>query len=251
MGTLAEPVLVGRDEELKELQALLYSAVEGKGNAVFVSGEAGSGKTSLVRDFLNSTKSKGVTVLAGWCLSDAATPYFPFIEAFNSYFNRLEQEQPMNLHRPGEPLGFAGTGQAANMNWGITAWLAGPKPAERPGKPKVVSPEVWKDQVFAGVAGTLHAMASEEPIILFIEDIHWADSASIALLHYIARSIYNSERILVLATFRSEELTADAEGRSHPLHETLRLMKREELFKEIKLSGLEQDSVKSIAQSML
>ena len=61
----------------------------------------------------------------------------------------------------------------------------------------------------------------KRPIILFIEDIHWADSASLALLHYVARATKNCERILVLATFRSEELMADAEGRPHPLAETL------------------------------
>ena len=52
--------------------------------------------------------------------------------------------------------------------------------------------------------------ASRKPVILFIDDVHWADSASLALVHYIARTIY-SERVLVLATFRSEQLVPDAE----------------------------------------
>jgi predicted ATPase/KaiC/GvpD/RAD55 family RecA-like ATPase len=134
---------------------------------------------------------------------------------------------------------------------GITAWLAGTRFAEKLGKPQMVSPQVWKDQVFAGVAQTLHSIAIQEPIILFIEDIHWADSASLALLHYVARSVNNSERILILATFRSEELTADAEGHPHPLAETLRTMEREDLYTEIKLSNLDQTNVSKMAENMI
>ena len=82
---LAEPILVGRESELKELKKILKATLEGKGNTVFVSGEAGSGKTRLTNEFLNYAKDKGITVLSGWCLSNAAVPYFPFVEAFDSY----------------------------------------------------------------------------------------------------------------------------------------------------------------------
>ena len=248
---LAEPALVGREQELEELQRHLTLALEGKGNTILVSGEAGSGKTRLTREFLNTAREKRVAVLAGWCLGDAATPYFPFVEAFNSYFARLEEDQPASLPKPGEPLGFAGMAQAGSVDRGITAWLAGPRPIERTGKPEELSPQVWKDQVFAGVARTLHEISVHEPIILFIEDIHWADSASLALLHYVARAVNNSERIMVLATFRSEELTADAEGHPHPLAEAMRLMRREDLFSEISLSSINQSNVSKIAENML
>ena len=59
-GVLAEPVLVGRERELQELESFLKSAAGGKGKTVFVSGEAGSGKTRLTREFLNLAKKKGV-----------------------------------------------------------------------------------------------------------------------------------------------------------------------------------------------
>jgi predicted ATPase len=248
---LSEPVLVGRESELEELTRHLNSAFQGKGTTVFISGEAGSGKTRLTREFLNSARKRGVAVMAGWCLSDAAAPYFPFVEAFNTYFASFEQEEPVSLQKPGAPLSLSGAAQMVSEELGVTAWLTGPKPAEKPGKPQVISPQVWKDQVFAGVAKTLHVIAAQNPIILFIEDIHWTDSASLALLHYVARAINNSERILVVATFRSEELTADAEGRPHPLAETLRAMRREDLFTEIKLSSLDKGNVSKIAENMM
>jgi tetratricopeptide (TPR) repeat protein/KaiC/GvpD/RAD55 family RecA-like ATPase len=251
-GVLAEPVLVGRERELEVLESFLNSAVEGKGKTVFISGEAGAGKTRVAREFLNIAKKKGVAVLAGWCLSDAAAPYFPFVEAFNSYFASLhEEEQPVSPQQLGTPLGLAGAAQILSEERGITAWLTGPKPTEKPGKPEALSPQVWKDQVFAGVAKTLHAISVQEPIILFIEDIHWADSASLALLHYVARAVKDSERILVLATFRGEELTADAEGHPHPLAEALRMMRREDLFTEIELSNLSQADVSKIAENLM
>jgi len=66
---MAEPVLVGRERELEELMHYLDSAFDGKGTTVFVSGEAGSGKTRLAHEFLNLAKQKGVGVMAGWCRS--------------------------------------------------------------------------------------------------------------------------------------------------------------------------------------
>jgi KaiC/GvpD/RAD55 family RecA-like ATPase/tetratricopeptide (TPR) repeat protein len=249
LGVLAEPVLVGREKELEELDSLLNVAVEGKGKTVFVSGDAGSGKTRVTREFLMSAMKAGVAVMAGWCLSDAQVPFFPFIEAFNSYFASSETEQDSGFSQPSEPLNLSF--QTIAEERGITAWLTRTEQALKPGKPETISPQVWKDQVFAGVAKTLHTIAVNGPVVLFIEDVHWADSASLALLHYIARAVNGSERVLVLATFRSEELTADAEGRPHPLAETLRMMRREELFTEIKLSSLNQACVSKMAESMM
>ena len=79
MSKLAEPVLVGREHELEILQQNLDLAVQGKGTTVFVSGEAGSGKTRLVNEFLSASKQKrDINQLSGWCLSKSGVPIFPF-----------------------------------------------------------------------------------------------------------------------------------------------------------------------------
>ncbi len=248
-GVLAEPVLVGRERELKELESFLESAADGKGKTVFVSGEAGSGKTRLTREFLNAAKKRGISVMAGWCLSDAAVPYFPFIEAFNAYFASFEEEDQVSLREPGAKIG--GPAQIGIEGREIATWLAGPEPLEKMGKPEPLSPQVWKDQAFDRVAKTLLTISIHGPLVLFLEDVQWADSASLALLHYISRVVNNSERILVLATFRSEEVTADAEGHPHSLEEEMRLMSREDLFSEIKLSNLNQGDISVIARNMM
>jgi predicted ATPase len=106
-GVLAEPVLVGRERELKELESFLKSAIEGKGKTVFVSGEAGTGKSKLALEFLNLAKKKSISVMTGWCLSDAAVPFFPFKEAFNAYFASFDEEQLAVLEPPGFKIGGA------------------------------------------------------------------------------------------------------------------------------------------------
>lgn len=230
--TLPDPILVGRKSELEELKQFLDSALKGKGTTVLISGEAGSGKTRLVNEFLNIIKKKEITILSGWCLSNATLPYFPFVEAFSSGLSSREG------------------GAIVSQQLSMRSWLSEAYPTEKLEKNKTVAPQVWKDQAFASVTRELLFMSSVKPLILVLEDIHWADSASLALLHYISRAIVN-EKILFFVTFRSEELGRDVEGRPHPLAETIHLMGREGLFKEFKLTNLDQDGVRGIAESML
>jgi tetratricopeptide (TPR) repeat protein len=222
---LPKPIMVGRERELAELLGFLDSAVEGKGVTVFVSGMAGSGKTRLAAEFLDIAKSKGVTVLAGWCLSNAAVPYFPFVEAFDS----LTVDEV-----------------SSSLQVGLKSLLS------RLEKPEIHenNPQIWKDQTFAAITEELLLISTKTPTILFIDDVHWADSASLSLLHYISRAI-SAERIAVLVSFRSEELNSPSDGQPHPLVDTLRLLRRENLCEEIKLANLQEPEVGKILESML
>jgi predicted ATPase len=100
------------------------------------------------------------------------------------------------------------------------------------------------------VRKALSSIPTKNLAVLFLDDVHWADSASLALLHYISRTLA-SERLLVLATYRSEDLKEDEKGRPHPLLETLRLVRRDNLFREIKLSGLSPTDVALLAENMI
>jgi len=213
---LADPVLVGRERELKELQILLDSVVKGKGKTVFVSGEAGTGKTRLVREFLSSVKhEKEIITLTGWCLSDACVPYFPFKEVFKAYFSTFTaKDDSANPQRSAtanpqeEELSKAEETE-------LKVWISGSTSSGNLGKFEGLAPQAWKDLTFATVTKTLFSLSTKKPTILFIDDVHWADSASLALLHYISRAI-TTQRILILAAFRNEELNPDEEGRPHP-----------------------------------
>jgi tetratricopeptide (TPR) repeat protein len=170
--------------------------------------------------------------LLGWCLSNATIPYFPFIEALS--FNLPSKENKSDF----------------SQHLSVKSWLVEPYQTSRPERNGIGTPQIWRDQAYSAVTRELLFMSSVKPLILVLEDIHWADSASLALLHYVSRAIAK-EKILILATFRSEELTAGAKGYPHPLVETLRLMGREGLFREIKLVNLDQEGVRGIAESMV
>jgi tetratricopeptide (TPR) repeat protein len=238
---LSEPILVGREHELEQLQSLLDSAIKGKGSTVFLSGEAGSGKSRLAREFLALARNKGANILVGWCLSSAAVPYFPFIEAFNAFFASKEETSLQQQHQVNIKV------EQKN----VASWLSGSRSWEKTSDIEPLSPQVWKDQAFDRVAKTLLTISSKEPVVFFLDDVHWADSASLSLLHYISRVINHAEKILIFASFRSEEVTVDAEGRVHPLEEEMKAMSREDLFSEIKLSSLNATDYSVIAQNML
>jgi tetratricopeptide (TPR) repeat protein/KaiC/GvpD/RAD55 family RecA-like ATPase len=245
-GILAEPVLVGREREVEELMRCLDEVSEGRGTTVFISGEAGSGKTRLVNEFLNIAKEKEINILTGWCLSNFAVPYLPFKEAFNAYFKTRKTQEQENA-RLRQPKGQAEPCEYTEAE--IKAWLSSPQ-VEKPEKLQNLTPQGWQDLAVTAITKTLLSISEKKTTILFIDDAHWADSASISLLHYISRSICTT-RILVLATYRSEELSPDIEGRPHPLLETLRLMRREDLIREIKLPNLNQTSVAALAEKMV
>ena len=111
-------------------------------------------------------------------------------------------------------------------------------------------PEAWKDQVFYRVNKELLFLSAKKPLILTLEDIHWADSASLSLIHYLARQVV-SERILILATYRKEELNIEVEGQPNPLSKVLLLLGRDDLSREVALSNLSVDDIGRIAKNML
>ena len=232
--TLPNPILVGRKSELEMLEQFLGLSLKGKGTTVFISGEAGSGKTRLITEFLENAKKKDVTILFGWCLNEAAVPYFPFVEAFDSYLAMSEDEGA----------------SAINQKMSLKSWLSTTNQSELNEKFVNLQPQVWKDRAFHGVTEELLFLSAKKPLILVLDDIHWADSASLSLLHYLARKV-GSERILILATFRSEELSADSKGHPNQLSKVLLLMGRDALFTEISLANLDKHDVGRIAESML
>jgi predicted ATPase len=237
-GLPTEPVLVGRDKEIEQLMRCFDSALNGKGITVFICGEAGIGKTRLVNEFLGLSRKTGAKILKGWCLSEAAIPYFPFIEAFNFYLSTMN-DTPMK--------------KAMTKHLGITGWLRGPEVFRESDTRELLStPGIERDRTFEATATALLRLSSDKPVILFLDDLHWADHLSLALIHYVTRRCRNSH-LLILGTYRSEELVRTEEGKLHPLEETIFAMSREDLLTKMELSCLNRvdfpELLKSIFQS--
>ena len=177
------PVLVGRDEEARRLRAALEAARTGRGSAVFLAGEAGIGKSRLVREIARAAAERGLTVLAGRAVARGApTPFRPFAEALTSAgrAGRLPASEELDPFRP--VLGRL-----------IPEWRP-PQPA--PGE---------ESPVFLGeaVLRLLRALAPRAGCVLVLEDLHWADRETLALLEYLADNLA-AERVLCLATLRDE-----------------------------------------------
>ncbi len=233
---MLEPVLqaqfVDRTNERNLLTAAVDRVVEQKkGQVIFLSGEAGVGKTRLVDWLLAQLDNRpDVIVARGYCLADISIPYFPFSEAINKL---LEQKKHLAPHVIG-----------------ISGWLMGSKSdrLDRRGTPDL---KTERDQMYENMLRLFEKISSgNDTFLLCLEDMHWSDSASLSLLHYLARNIGDS-KVLILCTYRLEELADMEPGKQHPLLETLQLMNREHLFEKIELKRLDEPSTKGLLNSML
>ena len=231
----AEPALVGRDHEIEQLTRYLHSALNGKGSTVIISGEAGVGKTRLVNEFLNLANKKRTRVLAGWCLSEANIPYFSFREAFNNYLSSMSNAKKKSVILK----------QLRTTGWFEDQDLT----QERRKHELYLTPQIERDRTFEAASRVLLQLSAKEPLILFLDDLHWADPLSLALLHYLSRECRNS-RLLVIGTYRSEEL-AHINGESpHPLEETMFSMRREDLLTEMELARLRRNDIPKLLKSI-
>ncbi len=229
-------VFVGRELEIRMLSQHLDSVLNGKGTTVFISGEAGVGKTKLVNEFLGLAEKMGIRVLKGWCLSEVAPSYFPFTEAINSLMSVISDEKAK----------IAMTKQLRP-----TGWLEGSGFMQTFETDDLyLAPKIEKDKTFEAVTRTFLSLSSEEPLILFLDDMHWADHLSLALLHYLARKSGNS-KLLIIGTYRSEEIIPSKEEAVHPLQNTLHSMSREDLMVKIELNPLKRTDFPELLEAVL
>ncbi|HVS68783.1 MAG TPA: AAA family ATPase [Mycobacteriales bacterium] len=199
MAAGVETPLAGRVGELAELASLVGLGPDGKaGGAVLLGGDAGSGKTRLAKEVAGQALSAGWRVLVGHCLDfgDGSPPYLPFSEALG----RLSNERPEMT--------------AALVEANPTLARLHPvhrRLAEADGTPEPTQRAALMDAVY----DALLTLASDSPLLVVIEDVHWADQSTRDLLHWLfTRGI--EAPVTIVATYRSDDL-----HRRHPLRATL------------------------------
>jgi predicted ATPase len=240
--------LAGREEELEFMMGFLGEAISGKGTLVLLSGDAGIGKTRLVEEFRSMAVATGCRFLLGCCLPGAPSPYLPFLDVFQrcvaakvvdiSFLSQMGI--PVRSSRMMTPRNL----QASTEGAGTT------DSDHSKGESMDADARTSSERVLFSVLQMLSEMSIEKPVVLCIEDLHWADSASVQLLHFIARNAYEL-RVLLLGTYRPENIGLDASGGSHPLLETLRIMRREGVCHEIGLRDLSVEELKIAIEGML
>jgi DNA-binding CsgD family transcriptional regulator len=187
------PVVVGRDAETAQLRAALERAAGGHPAIVVVAGEAGVGKTRLVHDL--TCQAGGAVALTGGCLDvgDGVLAYAPLVEALRPLVGLLDTAE---LERV---LGGA-RGELARLVPELGP-AATPRPAEGPLAPT---------RLFELLLGVLHRLAEGGPVLLVVEDLHWADQSTRDLLGFLVRNLRGG--VALVLTYRSDEL-----HRRHPL----------------------------------
>ena len=223
MATLAQTRFVGRRAELERLEQSWAEAAAGRPVTWVVGGDAGVGKSRLVREFVTRATANGATVLIGGCvdLADHGLPFWPFIEAIRTHIAELDDDERADVLGPGGPE--------------LTRMLP-----ELTGQPVAVGSAAGasaQGRLFELLLGLLERLAQHRPLVLVVEDIHWADRSTRDLLAFLARTL-RTERIMVIATHRADELY-----RGHPLRPFLAELYRARVVRLLELRPFTRDEV--------
>ena len=233
LGGLVRGRMVGRDTEIDALRRSWSEASLGRGGMVMVSGEPGSGKTRLARELIDYARITGGTVLSGGCYElEAATPYLPFVEALRAWVHQSSDDE---LRDAVGDSGAELSRLAPELASRIGPFPEGPE----------LSAAERRLRLFDGVARLLIHLADTAGLVLFIDDLQWADQASLSLLHYLVR-LAGRERLLILGCYRDTDL-----DRSHPLSEALDQWNRERAAVRVHLGRLEFDGTSALVTVLL
>jgi len=220
---------VGRGPELEKLEGYLQQAIDGIGHLVFITGEPGIGKTSLSDEFLRRARTRypGLLVSRGRCVEQYGTgeAYLPFLDAIGALLEGPGRERLTSLMRTYAPTwcmelpaAFASTGAFERLQQETIG--------------------ATKERMMREMGDALGMFAASSPIVLLLEDLHWADPSSVDLLRHICQRI-SAQRLLIAGTFRPE----DIERSNHPLKSYKAEMQAHHLCEEIALRSLDREHI--------
>jgi DNA-binding CsgD family transcriptional regulator/tetratricopeptide (TPR) repeat protein len=228
-GRLVSPTLIGRADELAALEAALDHAVAGTPIHQLVAGEAGVGKSRLVRETASLAAARGFRVLTGGCadLGEGGVPYGPIVEALRTLVRGLEPSAVDSI------MGAA------------RADLARLVPALGSAPDGATPTEFVAPRLLDGVLGVLQRLAEARPVLFVVEDLHWGDAATREAIAFLARQL-QSDRVLLLMTFRADEL-----HRRHPLLPWIAELERSGRIERISLARLDEAQTAELLEAIL
>jgi len=217
---------VGRQQEIAALRWQLDEARRGRGSLALVSGEMGMGKTRLVKQFARSLAHPEQATLWGSCYEgDWHPPYGPWVEALRSQLPAIEQGQMLHA------LGPEAWSLAQLLPELRAAWPDLPAPA-------ALGPEQERLRLYDAMTQVLLTLCQQTPLLLVLDDLHWADADSLRLLRHVGHSLGRMRAVLIVV-YRE---AGDA-ARSSSLLQTITSLKHETNYREIVLGGLDRDHV--------
>jgi DNA-binding SARP family transcriptional activator len=219
---------IGRGAELEMLAEYRRAAAAGRGALVLIGGEAGIGKTRTVREFAAACEAHGAHVYAAATTHPETVPYQPFADLLRAAAPLLG-----NVHV--DPLWLAAIAPLAPA-------IADYAP-ELPALPPVDAARE-RGRLFEACADVWEAIAVRRPVVLVIEDVHWAGSATLALLEHLARRSA-AANVLIVATYREDELAL-----AHPLRAVRRRLEHEGTAFHLALPRLTREAVEQLVRAL-
>jgi len=276
---LAESRFVARTTELKRLRETLDLSLAGKGQLCFLTGEAGAGKSTLALEFSRQAQAAHADLLMAVGNCNAQTgigdPYLPFREILGQLTGDVESKltqgaiSPENASRLQSFLSVSGravvelgpdlidiflpgAGLVARASALVTGDGGWRKKLDRLREERTSRPLMdesprgnlqsgQQSHIFEQFTRLIIELAAQRPLIIVLDDLHWADESSTSLLFHLARRITDS-RILVLGTYRPEDVAYGRGERRHPLESVVNEIKR--LYGEVQLPLAEDDEAK-------
>lgn len=229
--------IVSREDELAVAADLWKKASSGEGNVLLISGEPGIGKSRLAREISAIARLERAATLVGECYAEGGAPFSPMAAPIQQGLALLP------------PQGGGNPGQRHPLLPQHLADLIALTPALRLEYPEIqlnpkLDPQSELQRLYESVAVLFTALSERQAVLVLIEDVHWADSGSLALLRHLARRL-RAARILIVLTYREVEL-----DEARPLHELLLYLNRERLASRIKLTRLNKEKTREMLSVM-
>jgi DNA-binding winged helix-turn-helix (wHTH) protein len=228
--TAAQPqaadVFVGREAAMAELRQGLAEAIAGRGRLLLLVGEPGIGKTRTAEEIAAEAARRGVGVVTGRCYEGEGAPAFwLWVQVLRACVHERDTARLRAELGPG----------AADVA-GLVPELRQRYP-DLPDSP-VIPAEQARFRLFDGIATFLHNASTAQPLLVVLDDLHWADPSSLQVLQFLARALRRSH-MLVVGAYRDVELRRD-----HPLAQVLGELAREPLCRRVLLRGLDEADVR-------
>ena len=225
-------VFVGRESELRQLQAAYDAALSGRGSLAMVVGEPGIGKTSVCEQLATYAALRGGKALVGHCYEEGSlsVPYLPFVEAMRSY---VLAREPNGLR---SDLG-SGAGEVARIVSEVRDRVQ-----VTPADSGDAEEQRWR--LLQAISGFLRNASQVQPLLIILEDLHDADRGTLDLLVHLSRNLEGA-RLLIVGTYRDVEV-----DRGHPLSSALAELRRGQNFQRVPLRGLTAEEVQRMVASV-
>jgi len=244
---LGRSELVGRNLELYKLDHYLSQAKLGIGNVLLIEGEQGIGKTRLIKEWLGAQEQADIRIIIGNCLEEEKRPFYPFLEPLASYFHLSSQIGQDDIEKVSTRIRERHP-EMEKMAPALSSFLsAGAFPVRMDGEEP--HDQITRYRIFEIVSQLLQSLAKDRPLLLFLDDVHYADEGTLNLFQYISRGARHG-KLLIIGAYRREEIYNVSDQRPRPIKEVLQRMSRERLFTELELVCLSLEDTASMVSSI-